>query len=94
MDAMTNKQALAFARHELEYYKQVERDGIRMTRHIEFYKIVVNALEMIEKPRRQYCGDCKHRSEAECRQIMGRPFYRCMKHNIYVTRDSSCDKSE
>lgn len=94
MDPMTNKQALAFARHELEYYKQVERDGIRMTKHIEFYEIVVKALELIETPGRQYCGDCKHRSEAEYRQIKDRSFYRCMKHNIYVTRDSSCDKSE
>ena len=42
---MTNKQALAYAKHELEYYKQVERDGIRMSQHIEFYEIVVEALE-------------------------------------------------
>ncbi|MBQ0078386.1 MAG: hypothetical protein KBS66_00650 [Eubacterium sp.] len=42
---MTDKQALAFAKHELEYYKQVERDGIRMTQSIEFYEIVVGALE-------------------------------------------------
>lgn len=94
MDPMTNKQALAFARHELEYYKQVERDGIRMTKRIEFYEIVVKALELMEKPKRQYCGDCKHRIEDEYRQIKGRPFYRCMKHNVYVTRNSSCDKSE
>lgn len=42
---MTNKQALAYAKHELEYYKQVEREGIRMSQHIEFYEIVVGALE-------------------------------------------------
>lgn len=42
---MTVKQALEYARHELEYYKQVEREGIKMVNHIEFYEIVVDALE-------------------------------------------------
>lgn len=41
---MTIKQALEYAKHELKHYKQVERDGIRMVDHIEFYEIVVDAL--------------------------------------------------
>ena len=45
---MTNKQALAYAKHELEYYKQVEREGIRTSQHIEFYERVVEALEKQE----------------------------------------------
>ena len=42
---MGNEQALAYARHELEYYKQVKRDGIAMTTSLEFWSIVVDALE-------------------------------------------------
>lgn len=42
---MTDKQALAYAKHELEYYKQVERDGIKMIEHIDFYGKVVDAFE-------------------------------------------------
>lgn len=45
---MTIKQALEYAKHELKHYKQVERDGIRMVDHIEFYEIVVDALEKQE----------------------------------------------
>lgn len=44
---MTTKQALAYARHELEYYKQVKKDGIAMTTSLEFWSIVVDALEKI-----------------------------------------------
>lgn len=42
---MGNEQALAYARHELEHYKQVKRDGIAMTTSLEFWSIVVDALE-------------------------------------------------
>ena len=42
---MTTKQALAYARHELEFYKQVKKDGIAMTTSLEFWSIVVAALD-------------------------------------------------
>lgn len=56
---MGNEQALAYARHELEYYKQVKRDGIAMTTSLEFWSIVVDALEdkAAREERREENGD-------------------------------------
>ena len=42
---MTNEHALAIAKSELAYYKQVKKDGITIRDWLEFWEIVVDALE-------------------------------------------------
>ena len=42
---MTNEHALAIAKNELAYYRQVKKDGITIRDWLEFWEIVVAALE-------------------------------------------------
>ena len=42
---MTNEHALAIAKSELAYYRQVKKDGITIRDWLEFWEIVVAALD-------------------------------------------------
>lgn len=42
---MTNEQALARAQHELNFYRQVKKDGVTMTDNLDFWEKIVEALE-------------------------------------------------
>lgn len=74
---ISNKKALAYAKHELEYYKQVERDGIRMSQQIEFYKRVVAALKK-QTPQETPTHDKTVCPSCNSKAIYGKPYeYYC-----------------
>lgn len=46
---MTNSQALARAQHELNFYRQVKKDGITMTDNLDFWEkigVVTNEINL------------------------------------------------
>ena len=52
---MTNSQALARAQHELNFYRQVKKDGVTMTDNLDFWEKIVEALEkQVAKPKHKY----------------------------------------